>query len=75
MKIEELVELQEEIEERKTEYAQLEGEKKAILQQLKDGWDCKTVKQAEEKIKSIESEVEVLNTEIEDGLEELEKSL
>jgi len=75
MKTEKLIELQEEIEERKTQKAQLEGEKNAIVKQLKEDFGCKSVKQAEALIKEKESDVAKLEDELEEGLEELEKLL
>lgn len=75
MKTEELIELQEEIEERKTQKAQLEGEKNAIGKQLKEDWGCKNLKQAEALIEEKESAVAKLEEELEEGLEELEKLL
>lgn len=75
MKTEQLIELQEEIEERKTQKAQLEGEKNAIVKQLKEDWNCKSIKQVEALIKEKESAVAALEDEVEKGLEELEKLL
>lgn len=75
MKTEELIELQEKIEQHKTQKAQLEGERNAILKQLKEDWDCKTVKQAEQKIVELEEERDSLDLQIAEGLNELETSL
>ena len=75
MKTEKLIELQEEIEERKTQKAQLEGEKNAIVKQLKEDYGCKSIKQAEALIKEKEVAVAKLEEELEEGLEELEKLL
>ena len=75
MTTEELIELQEQIEQRKTQKAQLEGERNAIMKQLKEDWDCKTVKQAEQKIAEKQEVLEKLEEEIATGLEELETNL
>jgi len=75
MKIEDLIDLQEEIAESKTKKAQLEGERNAIMKQLKEDWGCKTVKQAEALIEEKEQEVKALEVDIETGLEELEMAL
>lgn len=75
MKVDDLIDLQEEIEERKTQKAQLEGERNAILKQLKEDWGCKTVKQAEALITEKEQEITDLEADIETGLEELEIKL
>jgi len=75
MKTEELIELQEEIEERKTQKAQLEGERNAILKQLQEEWNCKTVKKAQQLIEEKELEISRLEGEIENEMEELETSL
>lgn len=75
MKIDDLIDLQEEIAESKTKKAQLEGERNAIMKQLKEDWGCKTVKQAEALIEEKELEVSKLEGEIENKLEELEIAL
>lgn len=75
MKTDELIELQEEIEERKTQKAQLEGEQNAILKQLKEEWGCKTIKQAQALIEEKELEMNRLEGEIENQLNELETAL
>lgn len=75
MTTEELIELQEEIEDKKTQNAQLEGERNAILKQLKEDFGCKTVKQAEELIEKKEEEIERLDLQIADELNELETAL
>lgn len=73
MEIKDLLRLQKQIEEGKTEKAQLEGERNAIMKQLEKDWGCKTVQQAEKKIKEMEKEIEQLDADIEVGLEELEQ--
>ena len=75
MKTEDLIELQEEIEERKTQKAQLEGERNAIMKQLKDEWGCTTIKKAQDLIEKKEKEMKTLEQEIADGLEEIETTL
>jgi seryl-tRNA synthetase len=75
MTTEELIELQEEIEQRKTQKAQLEGERNAIMKQLKEEFGCVSIKQVEAVIAKKEKEVEALEEEIESGLAELETTL
>lgn len=75
MKIEEVIELKEEIETSKTEKAQLEGEMKAILKQLQEEWGCPTIEQATKKYKEIENEIEKLDKEINNDLNELSQKL
>lgn len=69
----ELLQLKEEITTAKEKFLQLQGQSKALLQQLKEDWGCKTVEQAEKKIKEFETEIKKLDEEIDEGISELEK--
>lgn len=71
MNTNDLLKLQKQIADSKTEGAQLEGERNAILKQLETDFGCKTIKQAEKKEVDMETEIGQLNAEIEKGLEEL----
>jgi len=70
---EKLLELKQDIDNAKTEIAKLEGKKEAVTQELKDQWKCTTTKQAEKKLKGLETEAEDLNTQIGGGVIKLEE--
>lgn len=69
---EELLQRKQEIDDAKNELAELKGEEKALLAQLKKDWSCETVADAEKKVKEMESNLEKLEDEIETLSEELE---
>lgn len=68
-----LLKLKEDIEEAKEKFQQLKGQKNALMQQLKEEWDCTTIKDAHKILKKLEIEVEEISNEIVKGLDELEK--
>jgi len=68
-----LLKLKEQIDEAKTAVSELRGHQTALLKQLKDDWGCKTVEEAQTKLKKMESEVSTLNDQITDGLKQLEE--
>lgn len=72
---ESLFELKEEIEEAKTNVAQLTGQKNTLMSQLKKDWDCKTLSDAKKKVKALEEEIAEIETQIAKGEEELEEKL
>ena len=69
----ELLHLKEEIDEAKELQSKLQGQREALLQQLKEEYGCSTIKQAEKLLDSMEQDIEKMSGEIEDGLEQLEK--
>jgi predicted nuclease with TOPRIM domain len=68
-----LLKLKEDIEEAKEKFQQLKGQKNALMQQLKEEWDCTTIKDAHKILKKLKIEVEEISNEIVKGLDELEK--
>jgi predicted nuclease with TOPRIM domain len=68
-----LLKLKEDIEEAKEKFQQFKGQKNALMQQLKEEWDCTTIKDAHKILKKLEIEVEEISNEIVKGLDELEK--
>lgn len=70
---EDLLELQKEIDEAKQREAELKGEKKALMNQLKEDWGCTTIKQAHKKLSKLEQKKDELKSEIDDALETLEE--
>lgn len=71
----ELLDLKQEIDQAKESFQQLKGQEKAILQQLKDDFDCSTFEQTNKKTRVLEKEISKLSDEIEQGVSELEKLL
>jgi peptidoglycan hydrolase CwlO-like protein len=69
---EQLLTLKGTIEKAKTQVAELNGQKVALMGQLKE-WDCKTIEEAETKLKSMEEEISIFNNKITLGTQELEK--
>lgn len=67
-----LLNLKNEINEAKTKVSELTGEKQALLRQLKEEYGCKTIDEAQKKLKSLQKEIEKLEESIEQGIEELE---
>ncbi len=73
MNEQQLLELKEEINEAKTEVAELKGQKKSLLTQLKENWECTTIEVAQKKVKKMQSSIEDLQTQIDQETIELEK--
>lgn len=72
---EELLELKKEIAAAKTNEAQLTGQRTAILKQFKDDLKCPSVEAAEKKLKTLDTEIENISAQIDEGIEELEQLL
>lgn len=70
-----LLELKEEIKEANDKFLQLKGQREALLQQLNEDWECTTIKQAQTKIDDIEKELTKINSEILEGIKNLENDL
>ncbi len=70
-----LLELKEEIKEANEKFLQLKGQDEALLQQLNEDWECTTIKQAQTKIDDIEKELTKINSEILEGIKNLENDL
>lgn len=69
----ELIELKQEIDEARDLYSKLQGQKEALMQQLKEEYNCTSTKQAQKMLIKMGSEIDEINDEINKGLEELEK--
>jgi len=68
-----LLELKEDVEIAKTKVSELNGQQKALTDQLKTDWGCKTIAEAEEKLKEMETEIDSLDKKIGKGVLELEQ--
>ena len=61
-----------EIEKTKESLAQLKGQEKVLVKQLKENWNCDTLQDAKKLIQELETNVKSLNEQIEDKLKQLE---
>lgn len=71
---EQLFDLKDQIDTAKQKASELKGRKDALMKQLKDDWNCKTIKEAEILSKKKEKEIKELDTQIEEGLQTLEEN-
>jgi hypothetical protein len=67
-----LLELKEDVEDAKQKVAELTGQQTALTNQLKTDWDCKTITEAEKKLKEMDNEIVSIDKKIEKGIIELE---
>lgn len=72
MKEQELLELKKEIDDAKQQVSELTGQKNALMKQLKEDWGCKTIEEAEEKLKIMDKNITIISTKIEKATKELE---
>ena len=68
-----LLDLKKQIDQAKSEVSELNGREKRLMEQLQKDWGCKTVKEAEKKIKDMETDLASINEQIHKGVEELEE--
>lgn len=71
----ELLEYKSNIEDSKTRIANLKGQQKMILKQLKENFDCTSIEEAEQKIKEFEKAISILEKKIVKQTSELETKL
>lgn len=70
---EQLLDLKGEIDTAKTKVAELTGTRKTLMAQLKETWGCKTVEEADKKLKTLGEEINQLEASIKEQTEDLEK--
>ena len=68
----ELLDLKSDVAEAKSKVSELTGQKTALMSQLKTDWDCKTIKEAEDKLQEMEDSISKLEKKIETDVSELE---
>lgn len=73
MNEQQLFELKERIDTTKSKVSELKGQQQLLMKELKEQWNCDSVETAEKKAKTIENEINALNTKIDKGTEELEE--
>ena len=67
-----LLDLKEKVETAKQVVSEKKGHQTALMNQLKNDWGCKSIEDAEKKLKSMNSEIDELNSKIEDTIVEIE---
>ena len=68
-----LLQLKSEIDQAKTKVSELTGRKQGLTMELKNDWNCTTLKQVENKAKDLEQEVADLSARIDTGVAALEE--
>ena len=68
-----LLDLKKDIDDAKTKKSELIGQKNALMNQLKTDWDCKTVEEAQVKLKTMGEEIEGIEDSIEKGVADLQE--
>jgi predicted nucleic acid-binding Zn-ribbon protein len=68
----ELLKLKSDIDRAKITVSELNGQLTALKSQLKE-WDCKTVEEAEKKLKEMEQSISNFDVKIAEGVKELEE--
>ena len=68
-----LLELKEEIEEAKQSVSELNGQKTALLKQLKDTFKCGSIEEAQAKSQQMKKDIDKLQLQIDEGSKDLEE--
>jgi len=68
----ELISLKEDIENAKQKVSELRGERQALMNQLKDQWNCDSIESTEKKLKEKMQSKSKVDERIDTGLQELE---
>jgi hypothetical protein len=67
-----LLKLKSEIDRAKVTVAELTGQQTMLTKQLHDDWQCKTIAEAEVKLKEMEANIASIDKKIERGVQDLE---
>lgn len=73
MNEQDLLKLKGEIDEAKERVAESKGKRNHLMAELKEKWHCKSVKEAEEKLKEMGAEIKELDKQIDEGVAEIEE--
>ncbi len=68
-----LYKLKKEIDEAKSSVSEKQGHLKALMNQLTTDWKCDSIKAAENKVKTMENDLEELTDKINESITELEE--
>ena len=66
-----LFDLKKQVDTANSTVSELKGQQTALLKQLKDDWGCKTIDEAEQKLKTLNAEIDMIAEQIEKGTTEL----
>ena len=69
----ELLKLKKKIDNAEYEEQQLKGQRKAILSNLKEDFDCSTIEEAEQEKRKLKKKIKKLADELEEKLKQIEK--
>ncbi len=72
MNEQDLLELKDEIEDAKTQVAELKGKEKYLKQELQDKWNCETMKEAEKLLSQMEKDAEKIDKQIQKETKQIE---
>jgi uncharacterized protein YukE len=70
---EKLLELKQKIDTAKTTVAELTGQRKSMMTQMKETWGCKTLEEADKKLEKMNKEIKDLDDEIKKRSAEIEE--
>lgn len=70
---EKLLELKQKMDTARTAVAELTGQRKSMMNQLKDTWGCKTLEEADKKLEKMTKEIKELDEEIKKRSAEIEE--
>lgn len=70
---ERLLELKQTIDTAKTTVAELKGQRKSLMNQMKEVWGCKTLEEADKKLEKMSQEIKELDEEIKRRSAEIEE--
>lgn len=68
-----LLDLKKKIETAKTTVSELKGHQQALMTQLKNDFGCKTIEDAEKKLRTMKENIDSLEEQIESGTKDLQK--
>lgn len=68
-----LLKLKEKIDKAKHEAAELKGQQKYLMAELKKTWKCASIKEAEGELKKLEEEITQVNQDISTAIQQLEQ--
>lgn len=68
-----LLDLKEKINNAKSEVSELKGQEKYLMKELKDTWNCATIKDAKMTLQELEENIKETNQKIEEAVQELKE--
>jgi len=68
-----LLNLKEKINNAKSEVSELKGQEKYLIKELKENWNCSTIKDAKIVLDELERDIRQTTEKIEDGIQELKE--